>query len=544
MGKRYLLKYNLSHGRRRSTIHVTDTYTNETNLLRMQRSLGSGAYGTTRLFSSQSMKLAVKQNLQDEAFATQEEADKFKNDIKREYKLTKEAYPDDFYRLKIHQVLDIDTSVDIIQVDYRFVMPFIKGTIIESLDYSSLEINDLVRIFLRITQELLRIHKLGIIHGDVQPMNIMYQQLTGKNFRIRFLDFGLAHRECENANIVCSDTRHVAPERGQAESLPAHTNQDVYSLAYLYNYILKKIPEIREYIEKEYPSIRSFINLGLSKQPNERPSLPHFISRLALNLLASSFNIDDPIIKRLIRATFTNDTAVIKSIFLTADKQLEINIIKLIQSLITNHCYTEASILLRFDRDLLQRHRHHTTKLIQTSFAVEHLPVFLFTELLDNLPDEWIRKILLCYKASEVTPLQQLARNNRRDLIKILYDHLSWHNIYSFPIDSREFIDELSIDAFKLLVDLSIVQAEYEHLTEIEMGTNFFAHPNDCASRKRFVLTMVMLDALTGNDDDLNISNTVKILNDKLLRGFYKRLTKCINENPKADLKQHHALSK
>lgn len=544
MGKRYLLKYNRSHGRRRSTIHVTDTYTNEINQLRMERALGSGAYGTTRLFSNQSMKLAVKRNLQDEVFATQEEADQFKRDIKREYKLTKEAYPDDFYRLKTHQVLDVDSSNDSIEIDYRFVMPFIKGTMIESLDYSSLEINDLVRIFLRITQELLRIHKLGIIHGDVQPMNIMYQQLTGKYFRIRFLDFGLAHREFENANIVCSDTRHVAPERGQAEPLPAHTNQDVYSLAYLYNYILKKIPEIRVHIKKEYPSIRSFIKLGLSKQPGERPSLPHFISRLALNLLAPSFNTDDPIIKRLIRATFTNDTAVIENIFLTADKQFEINIIKLIESLITNHCYTEASILLRIDRDLLQRHRHHTTKLIQSSFAVEHLPVYLFTELLDNLSNEWIQTILLRYKTNEVTPLQHLAHNNRRDLIKILYDHLSWHNIYSFPDVSREFIDELSNSAFKLLVDLSIFHAEYEHLTELEMSANFFAHPKDSSSYKKYQLAFVMLRAINGDDDELNVSNTVDILNDKLLRGFYKRLTKCIKENAKADLTHHHTLSK
>lgn len=543
MKKRYTLKYKRSHGRRRSTIHVTDSYTNVTEILHMEESIGKGGYGTIRLFSNQAMRLAVKKNLLDESFNNEEEARQFKQDVKREYTLTKTAYPDDFYKLKTHQVLDIDTAdEDIILVDYRFVMPYIKGTDLFELDFTALSSEHIIKLFIRIAQELLRIHKLGIIHGDVSVNNIKYQLLkSGNEFKIRFLDFGLAHRDSDYANLACPDTMHLAPEINQEEPLLANANQDVYSLAGLFDKILSEIPDTRGAIEDSYPRIRKFIITGRDIQPDKRPQLESFIAKLALEILDQSREDCGPKLKRLVRAVFTNNKKEIADISSSADDEMEREIIKLISLLITHHFYTEASFLLNADLYLLQRHKHHTTKLIEESFADKHLPVFLFTQLLDSISKEHFRDRLLCTKKTDFTPIQYLAKNDRRDLLKLLFKHLSWHNIYTLSDEHLELIDSLSRNSLNLLVDIAIFNAEYEIKVENELGENALARLENCPSNKYFRLSGELLAALLEEKPEFDAETIQQIKSDEILNKYYKRLKSCLKQHDEESVEYRRA---
>lgn len=531
MKERYILKYKRSRGRRRSTIHVNDSYSKATEILHMEEVIGNGGYGTVRLFSNQGMKLAVKTNLFDESFATEEEAGKFKRDIKREYKLTKIAYPNDLYNLKIYEVSNIDASDEYqTLIDYRFVMPYVKGTDLFSIEFKAFSSENLIKLFIRIAQELFRLHKLGIVHGDVSARNIKYQpQNNAYEFKIRFLDFGLAHREYEYVNLACLDTLHLAPEISQEEPLLANANQDVYSLGELYDYILSETPVTRRALEDSYPSIRKFITTARDLQPDKRPKLEDFIYHLSLQILEISRENCDPKVKQLIRAIFTNNKTKITEIVTAADYELEKGIIKLAGLLITHHFYTEASLLLNTDSQLLQRHKHHTSQLIGASFADVHLPVFLFTQLLDLLSDKFIRNKFFSVEQGVITPIQHLARNNRRDLIALLFKHLSWHNVYSLSKEHIQSIDTLPSNSLKLLVDLAILNGKYEFRVEDEFVNGMLEGQLSLPSAKYFELSGDMLASLFDDETGplFDAKTLQQIKSDEVLNAYFVRLKKC-----------------
>jgi len=98
-----------------------------------------------------------------------------------------------------------------------------------------------VEVFLQLTDALRQAHKLGIVHRDIKPGNIMLLE-KGKGaggrpaaYAVKLLDFGIARlvddrkaQEKTTAGAVFGTPLYMSPEQGRGE--PVDSRSDLYSL--------------------------------------------------------------------------------------------------------------------------------------------------------------------------------------------------------------------------------------------------------------------------------------------------------------------------
>jgi serine/threonine-protein kinase len=103
----------------------------------------------------------------------------------------------------------------------------------EVLQRGAWKVEDLTQWFFEICEALTAAHKLGIIHGDLKPSNIMVRSSTNS---ICLLDFGLHAPErlrtaLADKKAVLGSPRLIAPEHIRGETLDRRT--DVYGVGVL-----------------------------------------------------------------------------------------------------------------------------------------------------------------------------------------------------------------------------------------------------------------------------------------------------------------------
>lgn len=541
MPYRYLLKYVRANEFRRSRIEVIDQLTHEKTNLHMEQHIGHGGYGTVRLFTSQSKALAVKSTAYESFCNNKSSAQKLKRDIKKEYALTKLAYPNEGYLLKTYSK-PMKATDDSILFDYRLVMPYIPGATLNSLSKEKYSYHTIAKLVLRIAQELLRIHSRGVIHGDIQCGNIIYQR-DEKDLKITFIDFGLANRIGEPANVDFLDIKYLAPERALKTQLPAHPLQDIYSLAKLIASMLEQLkPNTRMKLLSHHPSIELFIKNASNITPNKRPDLVSLIHDLATEILSIESKSKDDFDSDLLIASFTQ-TERLTDIITAADNQQEVALINHLESLINHHFHTEATKLLDLLGETINHHKHHTLKLISTCFANKHLPTFIFTQLIHSLSDRFVRENLMKHHSDSVSPLQLLVKNNRRDLIDIFYTQLSHRNIFSWPSVEDDIVTSLEIEQLSLAIDLStyIATTEY-HLDKPHIDNNIFTRSTHSAYQMKYVVANLLLNHAINkeNPSAIKFTSSVILKQDDALGKLYERTLELATKNNEST-HRHHA---
>jgi len=107
------------------------------------------------------------------------------------------------------------------------VMEFVEGHTIERTlaeNPGPVDPKAVLQIIWRIAAGLAAIHRVGIIHRDVKPSNI----IVGEGLRVKITDFGVAARAGAAASMRLGTTKYMAPELFAGEKVDARA--DVYSL--------------------------------------------------------------------------------------------------------------------------------------------------------------------------------------------------------------------------------------------------------------------------------------------------------------------------
>jgi len=117
--------------------------------------------------------------------------------------------------------------------DYVLVMEFVEGhTLRELLDHNpGLTVRQAVCIAIEVLEGLAAVHRVGLVHRDVKPSNLMITDVQRP--AIRILDFGVAKRLCTGRRITGAGTTvgtptYMAPE--QLLAMPVNASADVYSV--------------------------------------------------------------------------------------------------------------------------------------------------------------------------------------------------------------------------------------------------------------------------------------------------------------------------
>ncbi|MBI2838958.1 MAG: protein kinase [Acidobacteria bacterium] len=129
---------------------------------------------------------------------------------------------------------------------YRFIaMQYIAGwTLCDARDRLTLE--QKIAVMQRVADALHEAHRLGLIHRDIKPGNIMVEQIEGGAWRPYLLDFGVL-RDMEGptvtrTGITVGTPQYMAPEQilGQVHKLDRRT--DVYGLGATFYELLSGRP--------------------------------------------------------------------------------------------------------------------------------------------------------------------------------------------------------------------------------------------------------------------------------------------------------------
>ncbi len=187
--------------------------------------------------------------------------------------------------------IEHDHIVAIFQVDEDRGVPFITMPLLrgEALEdrlkrQRKLPLPEALRIAKETAEGLAAAHERNMIHRDIKPANIW---LEGEKGRVKILDFGLARRKSDNANLtqqgaILGTPSYMAPE--QANGRKVDLRADLFSLAcVLYRMTTGQLP----FTGADAIATLIAVTTAQPRPPRQlNPDLPPALSRLILRLLA------------------------------------------------------------------------------------------------------------------------------------------------------------------------------------------------------------------------------------------------------------------
>jgi serine/threonine protein kinase/Tfp pilus assembly protein PilF len=147
--------------------------------------------------------------------------------------------------------------------DLYISMPYYQGVALrEKLDRGRLEVEEAVRVAIRVARGLAKAHAQGIIHRDIKPGNIFITD----DGQVKILDFGLAVLGRETDARPGGTILYMSPEQIRGEGID--TRADIWSLgAVIYEMLTgippfsgRTIPEVADSVLNEVPQAIRFFN--------------------------------------------------------------------------------------------------------------------------------------------------------------------------------------------------------------------------------------------------------------------------------------------
>lgn len=164
------------------------------------------------------------------------------------------------------------------------VMQLIPGHSLESLVHESgpLLPLDVVRVALQIASGLAAAHKIGLIHRDVKPGNVLVEREVT---RVMITDFGLA-RAVDDAGLtqtgwLAGTPHYMSPEQSKGDDLDPRT--DLFSLGSLMYYVATGREPFRG--DKPYAVIQKIITERQTDPMDVNGEIPWMLSDIIEKLL-------------------------------------------------------------------------------------------------------------------------------------------------------------------------------------------------------------------------------------------------------------------
>jgi CHASE2 domain-containing sensor protein/predicted Ser/Thr protein kinase len=183
--------------------------------------LGMGAMGTVYKGKDPSIdRLVALKTIRLDAIADPSEINELKERLLREAKAAGNlSHP------------NIVTIYDFgLQGNLQYIaMEYIDGYTLESVLKRNLNLNYriIASIIIQVCSALEYAHKIGIIHRDVKPANIMVME----NFRVKVMDFGIAHFKSSSmtqTGVAMGTPNYISPE--QLKGKEVTPSSDIFSL--------------------------------------------------------------------------------------------------------------------------------------------------------------------------------------------------------------------------------------------------------------------------------------------------------------------------
>lgn len=418
--------------KKNSTLTLHDKSTGAKYEFQEEKTLGSGTYGSVRLFSRSDRatdeKLAVKLPFIKNPLS-KEDYLSIKNDVTREFKYLRKAYPHEIdFALKhfAKEKLNHDW-----QYTWRMIMPFFNGVKLDDyIKKEKLTTHDLANIFIGILEALQNLHDKDIIHGDIAGRNIMV--CSNKNeLKFYFIDFGMAYSRRGKATtgfVTISDnpdeSLRMAKERVSEKQLKAHPSQDVCSIGKTILDALKDVPRnLCKKFEADYPNIMEFCAQAVDDDPENRPDIVTFLAKIKPTLNWRHSLSDE--LQELLTALNKSDSSSARKILESNSRFRTSALNDFLDILITQREYAAAARLMNMKKRL-------TPNATSDESYILDFYQFMHTQTQPEI-------IEACEFISELIKQNDVEFND--DTLSTIEEHDELNSLYSNLLDNNIIMD-------------------------------------------------------------------------------------------------------
>jgi predicted ATPase/serine phosphatase RsbU (regulator of sigma subunit)/tRNA A-37 threonylcarbamoyl transferase component Bud32 len=221
-------------------------------------------------------------------------------------KMLKEDYPTPEDLMRYHQEYDLTKTLNLESVVKTYALEKYQNTLIIVLEdfgaqslksafseeAGQISLSHFLSIASKICDALGQIHAVNIIHKDINPANIVWNQVTDE---VKIIDFGIASRlphECptlKNPEQLEGTLPYISPEQTGRMNRALDYRTDLYSLGVtLYELLTGKLPF-------ESDSALELVHCQMAKTPRHicelNPDVPTILCDIIMKLMAK--NVED-----------------------------------------------------------------------------------------------------------------------------------------------------------------------------------------------------------------------------------------------------------